>query len=85
MNQLIEDAKSMSINDNIGLGTGPVLFGDGGGSNRPYISDERMSKVTIELDASELLRFQFSSVQKKFVLEIDKIALEKQLTLQGYK
>lgn len=75
----------MSINDNIGLGTSPVLFGDVGGANNPYKSDERMSKVTIELDASELLRFQFSSVQKKFVLEIDKIALEKQLTLQGYK
>jgi hypothetical protein len=75
----------MSIDDNIGLGTGPVFFSDDSNSSKSCKSVGKHSTATIELDVSELVRFQFCSATRKFVLEIDKIAFEKQITSQRHK
>jgi|GEM_PF-4086007 len=75
----------MSIDDQIGMGTGPVFFSGSNDLSKSHKSDSKNPNVTIELGTSELVRLQFSSAKKKFVLEIDKVAFEKQLTLQGYK
>ena len=73
------------ISDHICMGTGPVFFSDRSDSKKSHNSDDQNSKITLEFNVSELVRFQFSSATKKFVLETDKTALEKQLLSQGYK
>ena len=75
----------MSINDNISSGTGPLFPGESSHSNSSYTSSDKSSQVTLEFSAPALVRFQFHGAAKKLVLEVDKIAFEKQLSLMGYK